>query len=446
MFSMKPGCRLRKLSLFGLFFLLMVACEVTIRQETPQHIISTLSSSPTLALTPSPELLSPSPSPTRSPSPLPPTPTDTTQPMASPGLPNPSGYEWRPVVDGLERPVGIANAGDGSSRLFILEQPGVIRIFQDGRLIPDPFLDIRDQVGCCGERGLPGLAFHPDYVNNGFFYINYIDLNGNTIIARFQVSEGPNRADHGSETRVLGVEQPFPNHNGGAVVFGPDGYLYLGLGDGGSAGDPLGNAQNTNVLLGKILRVDVNASIRGEGGSPYTIPVDNPFIQGGGAPEVWAYGLRNPWRFSFDRLTGDLYIGDVGQGSWEEIDYLPAPLGGGVNFGWNYREGAHPYSGLEVPPGLELIEPVAEYDHSFGISVTGGYVYRGERLPEWSGIYLYGDYGSGLIWGLFRDQSGNWQNNLLFQTGTTITSFGEDEAGELYFVSYDGVLYRLERK
>lgn len=350
------------------------------------------------------------------------------------------------MVDGLERPVGIEHAGDGTNRLFILEQPGVIRIVRDGRLVTEPFLNLRDQVDCCGERGLLGLAFHPDYVENGYFYINYIDLNGNTVIARFQVSGDPDRAERDSEIKVLGVEQPFPNHNGGAVVFGPDGYLYLGLGDGGSAGDPLGNAQNTNVLLGKILRLNVSASLQDEGSAFYAIPPDNPFARGGGAPEVWAYGLRNPWRFSFDRLTGDLYIGDVGQGSWEEIDYLPAPLAGGANFGWNYREGAHPYGGIEAPPGLELTEPIAEYDHSFGISVTGGFVYRGEKLPEWSGIYLYGDYGSGLIWGLFRDQTGNWQNRLLFQTGATITSFGEDEAGELYFVSYDGVLYRLERR
>lgn len=361
-------------------------------------------------------------------------------------FPDPAGYIWRQIVNGLERPVGIANAGDGSGRLFILEQPGAIRIVQDGSLLPDPFLDIRDQVDCCGERGLLGLAFHPDFEQKGYFYINYIDLNGDTVIARFRVSEDIHRADRGSETRLLGVAQPFPNHNGGAVVFGPDGYLYLGLGDGGSAGDPLGNAQNTNSLLGKILRLEVSPSSQMDSSVPYRIPPDNPFVQGGGAPEVWAYGLRNPWRFSFDRLSGDLYIGDVGQSLWEEIDFLSAPLAAGVNFGWNYREGAHSYSGIEVPPGLTLVDPVAEYDHSLGISVTGGYVYRGKSLPEWSGVYLYGDYGSGLIWGLFQDQNGIWQNRVLFQTGTSITSFGEDEAGEIYFVSYDGSLYRLEKR
>jgi len=440
---MKPCCWYIRLSFACLLFLLVAACGVSPRQETPQF---TETSPPTHAPTPAWSTPDLSPSPTISPSPSPPTPSDTPEPTVPPGFPDTEGYEWRPVADSLERPVGIANAGDGSKRLFILEQPGVIRIIQDEWLVPEAFLDIRDQVDCCGERGLLGLAFHPDYIDNGFFYVNYIDLNGNTVIARFQVSSDPNRADSSSEIRVLGVEQPFPNHNGGAVVFGPDGYLYLGLGDGGSAGDPLGNAQNTNVFLGKILRLDVNVTVQGENTAPYAIPPDNPFVRGDGAPEVWAYGLRNPWRFSFDRLTGDLYIGDVGQGSWEEIDFLPAPLAGGANFGWNYREGAHPYSGTEAPPGLELTDPVAEYDHSFGISVTGGYVYRGERLPEWSGIYLYGDYGSGLIWGLVRDSSGSWQNRLLFQTGATITSFGEDESGELYFVSHDGTLYRLEEK
>lgn len=440
---MRPSFWYIKRFLGELVFLLIAACGAFPRQETPQ-ISTSFTSTPIHSSSQSEP--NPSPTPLRLPSPTLPPPTDTLQPTALPGFPDPELYVWRPIVSGLERPVGIANAGDASKRLFILEQPGVIRIVQNGMVLPEPFLDIRHQVDCCGERGLLGLAFHPDYVHRGYFYINYIDLNGNTVIARFQVSDDPNRADPGSEYKLLDVEQPFPNHNGGAVVFGPDGYLYLGLGDGGSAGDPLGNAQNTSVFLGKILRLDVSASAQEGGSPPYAIPPENPFVQGGGAPEVWAYGLRNPWRFSFDRLTGDLYIGDVGQGAWEEIDYLPAPLRGGLNFGWNYREGAHPYAGFKVPPDSRLVEPVAEYDHSIGISVTGGYVYRGERLPEWSGIYLYGDYGSGLIWGLFRDPSGNWRNRLLFQTGTTITSFGEDEAGEIYFVSYDGSLYRLERR
>ena len=232
------------------------------------------------------------------------------------------------------------------------------------------------------------------------------------------------------------MAQPYVNHNGGTVAFGPEGYLYLGLEDGGSGGDPLGNAQNLDSLLGKLLRLDV------DGGEPYIIPPDNPYAQGGGAPEVWASGLRNPWRFSFDRLTGDLFIGDVGQNSWEEIDFHPAGAPGGANFGWNYREGAHPYQGSSPSDPL-LIDPIAEYGRDQGLSVIGGMVYRGEQLPEWRGIYLYGDYGSGLIWGLFREAEGSWRNAVLFETGSSITSFGEDESGEIFYVDLAGNLFQL---
>lgn len=375
-----------------------------------------------------------------------PSPTQEASGGPATSFPNPEGYGWTPVASGLSNPIAIANAGDGSGRLFVLEQQGRIRIIRDGALQKQPFLDISAKVDCCGERGLLGLAFHPNFEENGFFYVNYIEKvegrHGDTVIARFQVSENPDQADPASETRLLSVVQPYPNHNGGSTVFGPDGYLYLGLGDGGSGGDPLGNGQNTGTLLGKILRLDV------DGAEPYAIPADNPFAQGGGAPEVWAYGLRNPWRFSFDRLTGDLWIGEVGQNAWEEIDYLPAGSPGGVNFGWNYREGTHPFAGNEssLPAGVTLIDPVAEYGHDQGVSVTGGFVYRGGQLPEWRGIYLYGDYGSGFIWGLFQAPDGAWQNSLLFQTGMNISSFGEDEAGEIYLADYSGSLYRLARK
>jgi glucose/arabinose dehydrogenase len=235
----------------------------------------------------------------------------------------------------------------------------------------------------------------------------------------------------------LEIEQPYPNHNGGGVAFGPDDFLYVALGDGGSGGDPLGNAQNTSSFLGKLLRLDVDQE------QGYAVPPDNPFAGGGGVPEVWVYGLRNPWRFSFDRRTGDLYIGDVGQGSWEEIDYLPAGHPGGANFGWNYREGAHPYGDANPPESLDLIDPIAEYGRDQGYSVIGGLVYRGKQLPEWEGIYLFGDYGSGYIWGLFRSQDNSWEKQLLFQTGSSITSFGEDELGELYYVDQGGGLYQL---
>ena len=343
-------------------------------------------------------------------------------------FPNTDAYTWQPVVTGLQRPVDLQ--ADGSGRLFVIEKTGRIRIIQNGQLVETPFLDITDRVNASSnEMGLLGLAFHPSYSENGFFYVNYTGSGGNTFISRFQAS-GDN-ADPGSEKILLTVDQPFPNHNGGVLAFGPEGFLYAGLGDGGSQGDPYGNAQNTGVLLGKILRIDVN------NGDPYAIPSGNDF-----GNEVWAYGLRNPWRLSFDKLTGDLYIGDVGQGTWEEIDFLPVGSPSGTNFGWNLREGAHDYKGA-APAGA--VDPVAEYSHAEGgCSVTGGYVYRGS-MPEWNGIYLYGDYCTGFIWGLIRSNDG-WQKQMLFQTGVTITSFGQDERGEIYLLSDNGGVYRLALK
>jgi glucose/arabinose dehydrogenase len=286
------------------------------------------------------------------------------------------------------------------------------------------------------EQGLLGLAFHPRYSENGFFYVNYTDFNGDTHISRFSVSaENPDLADPASEKLLIFVAQLFRNHNGGSVVFGPDGYLYLGLGDGGSGGDPQGNGQSTQTLLGKILRIDVDS------GDPYGIPADNPFANGGGLPEIWAFGLRNPWRFSFDSLTGDAYIADVGQNQWEEIDFLPAGSSSGANFGWDYREGNHRFEGIYL--GDDLIDPVAEYDHAQGCSVTGGYVYRGVNLPAWQGVYVYGDYCSGRVWALLRNADGAWQNASLFNTGTSISSFGVDEAGEIYLVDHTGDVYLL---
>jgi glucose/arabinose dehydrogenase len=331
------------------------------------------------------------------------------------------------IISGLQRPVDLQT--DGSGRLFVLEKPGRIRIIENDQLIETPFLDISDRVGSGGnEQGLLGLAFHPQYAQNGRFFVNYTDKNGDTVLARFQVSSDPNVADPNSEVKILGVDQPFANHNGGGLVFGPDSYLYAGLGDGGSQGDPFGNAQNTGVLLGKILRLDVDSA------EPYAVPADNPF-----GNEVWAYGLRNPWRFSFDKSTNDLYIADVGQNTWEEIDFLPAGSPGGTNFGWNFREGAHDYKG-GGPAGM--VEPVAEYSHSEGgCSVTGGYVYRGS-LPEWHGIYLYADYCKGLIWGLIQSDGG-WQSQPLFDLDVTITSFGQDSSGELYILSDSGSIFRL---
>jgi glucose/arabinose dehydrogenase len=274
-------------------------------------------------------------------------------------FPDPSSYDWQPVAGGFRFPLYLTSAVDGSGRIFVMTQPGQIWIIRDGLIFEQPFLDISEEVtatsgsGGYGERGLLGLAFHPDYLLNGYFYVDYTDREGNTIIARYRVSPDPDRADPLSEQKLLLVNQPYPNHNGGMLAFGPDGYLYIALGDGGSAGDPEGNAQSLDTLLGKILRIDVN------GGEPYTIPASNPYAYGGGAPEIRLYGLRNPWRFSFDAITGDLFIGDVGQNQWEEVDYLPAGDGAGDNFGWDFREGLHAYEGEPLPDSV-LVDPVFE--------------------------------------------------------------------------------------
>ena len=351
----------------------------------------------------------------------------TATPASTTTFPDPNAYTWQMIISGLQRPVDLQP--DGSGRLFVIEKSGRIRIIQNDQLIETPFLDITDRVGSGGnEQGFLGLAFHPQYAQNGRFFVNYTDKLGDTVLARFQVSSDPNVADPKSEVKILGVDQPFANHNGGGLVFGPDGFLYAGLGDGGSQGDPFGNAQNTGVVLGKILRLNVDSA------EPYAVPADNPF-----GNEVWVYGLRNPWRFSFDKLTSDLYIGDVGQNTWEEIDFLPAGSPGGTNYGWNFREGAHDYKG-GGPAGM--VDPVAEYSHpEGGCSVTGGYVYRGS-MPEWNGIYLYADYCTGMIWGLIQSDGG-WQSQALFDLDVTITSFGQDSSGELYILSDSGGVFRL---
>jgi len=368
--------------------------------------------------------------------PAPSTPTDLSSP-ATPSLPpqavtfpNADEFTWQWIVSNLVRPVDLQ--AEGSGRLFVVEKGGHIHIIENGRLLEEPFLDIEDRVNdSSNEMGLLGLAFHPNYAQNGYFFVNYTGSGGDTFISRFRVSDDPNKADPASELNLLRVKQPFPNHNGGVLTFGPDGYLYAGLGDGGLADDPFGNAQSLKTFLGKILRLDVDAA------EPYAIPPDNPF-----GDEIWAYGLRNPWRMAFDRLTGDLYIADVGQNAWEEINYLAAGSPGGVNFGWDYREGAHPFEG-NAPAGLT--DPIAEYSHNEGgCSVTGGYVYRG-AMPEWNGIYLYGDYCTGFIWGLIQ-VNGAWQAQVLFDTDVNITSFGQDERGEVYLVADGGGVYQLVRK
>jgi len=348
-------------------------------------------------------------------------------------FPDVSNYLWTLVADGFQKPLDITHVGD--DRLFVVEQPGIIHIIQDDQVLPMPFLDIRDRVNDnASERGLLGLAFHPSYAENGFFFVNYTGDDGHTVVSRFQVSNDPNLADQDSEFVLLRIQQPYANHNGGELKFGPDGMLYIGTGDGGSGGDPLGNGQRLDTLLGKILRINVDEGV------PYTIPSDNPFAEGDGLPEIWALGLRNPWRFSFDRVTGDLYIADVGQNQWEEINFQSAGSSDGINYGWSLREGTHPYASEQT---VGLTDPVAEYSHDFGCSVTGGVVVRDPSLPAWSGVYIYGDYCSGIIWGLLQTEDGLWQKAQLFDTDFSIASFGEDASGDVHLVDYQGGVYRL---
>jgi len=342
---------------------------------------------------------------------------------------------------GLQSPVAITHAGD--SRLFVVQQGGTIVIHDGTRVLPTPFLDIRSLVLSGGERGLLGLAFHPRYAENGFFYVNYTETSGpgTTVIARYQVSPtDPNRANPQSAKVLLRVSQPFANHNGGQLQFGPDGYLYIGLGDGGSGGDPGNRAQDPATHLGKMLRIDV------DNGDPYAVPGSNPFLgRPGYFVAIWALGLRNPWRFSFDRVTGDLWIADVGQGLWEEINFQPATSIGGENYGWKKMEGTHCFSPSSGCNDGTLVLPVIEYGHTGGAcSVTGGYVYRGARYPLLHGTYLYGDFCNGVVWGATRSSSGAVSTRVLADTSFSISTFGEDVNGEVYVADYDtGRIYHI---
>ncbi len=354
-------------------------------------------------------------------------------------------FSFEPILSGFKRPTFVTGNGvAGDERLFVVEKGGLVRIVKDGAIVPMPFLDVTSLVATSGnEQGLLGMAFHPEFETNGRFFIAYTGITagaGDNTVSEYRVSAGnADLADPSTGKILLAIPDFAGNHNGGMLAFGPDGYLYFGTGDGGQSGDPRKNGQNTEALLGKMLRLDVDEV---PAGAKYGIPASNPFANGGGAAEVWAYGLRNPWRFSFDRETGDLFIADVGQNKFEEVNFQPADSKGGENYGWNIVEGAECYadSGCDK---TSSVAPVATYDHGKGCSVTGGYAYRGAEYPEIAGMYLYADYCSGTVWSLIRGENGTFSISVLLEGVDSVTSFGEDNAGEMYAVDDDGNLRKL---
>ncbi len=374
--------------------------------------------------------------------------TQSTQSTSPAGVFNGVTYRWTPITsEHFDDPIYMAFAPDNSGRLFVAEQVGLIFIVKNGQVDPTPFLDISDLLptrvysGEYTEQGLLGMAFDPHFAQNGVFYVSYTDTNVNSIIARYHVMpDQPDRADPNSGVILLKFPQPYQDHKGGQIAFGPDGYLYAAFGDGGNPGIPSYRSQNPQSYLGKMLRLDVSDVTA----PVYSIPPDNPFVGNPKyLPEIWALGLRNPWRFSFDQQTGDLFIGDVGQWQYEELDYQPASSHGGENYGWSAFEGFHTY--LTDQPILGAPTwPILEYKHDIGQCIIGGYVYRGQALPELVGKYIYGDYIYGEVWILDRDASGQWQNHLLMSnTGFNMSAFAEDRNGELYLLDYKGGIYRL---
>jgi glucose/arabinose dehydrogenase len=352
---------------------------------------------------------------------------------------DPSAATWNlePVVEGLNQPLHMVDANDGNGRFFVVLKGGQVLILKDGEVQETPFLDISGQVSTGSEQGLLSMALHPDFAENGTFFIDYTDVDGHSNIERWQVSaDDPDVADPESAETILFQEQPYANHNGGLVLFGPDGFLYIGFGDGGSQGDPDGNGQNLGVLLGKILRIDVDNA---EGDMPYAFPSDNPYLDRDDArSEVWLHGLRNPWRFSFDRETGDLVIADVGGGLYEEVTVAPAGESG-LNLGWPVTEGPECRNEGECDQS-GITQPIFAYQHDFGCSITGGYVYRGTAIESLYGGYLVGDYCSGLVW-VVDPATGAASDPV--ETGLSISSFAEDASGELYIVDLNGGIYRV---
>jgi glucose/arabinose dehydrogenase len=345
------------------------------------------------------------------------------------------------VADGLQNPLYVT-APPSDGRLFVVERAGRIRIIRTGEVSPVPFLDIADRVSTGGERGLLGLAFHPAYADNGWFFVNYSDPDGNTRIERYAVSADPDVADPASAVRLLQIDQPFGNHNGGMITFGPDGMLYVGMGDGGSANDPHGHGQNPQTLLGALLRIAVDGHTQ-----PYGIPDDNPFVdRPEGRDEIWAIGLRNPWRFSFDRMGDHLLIADVGRSAWEEINAV-SPAIGGLNYGWQEMEGRQ-CTGLGGCRADDFALPIVAYGHDQGCSIIGGYVYRGDDVPEIDGHYFYSDFCTGWLRSFRIGEGGAISEHTEWPVGNlgTIVSFGEDAFGELYIVSLGGRIHRLTRQ
>jgi glucose/arabinose dehydrogenase len=345
------------------------------------------------------------------------------------------------VAEGFEQPTFVGGPPEDPTRIVVLEKSAaLIWLVRDGNVLAQPFLDLSAKVGADGlEQGLLGLAFHPDYADNGFFYVDYTDQDGNTVVERYTVSANPDIADPATAKTILAVEQPTAIHNAGMIAFGPDGYLYVALGDGGGANDPENNAQNLGTLLGSILRIDV------DNGDPYAIPPDNPFVGKGDArPEIWAYGLRNPWRFSFDRMTGDLWIADVGERAREEINFQPADSAGGENYGWKVREGSVCRPGQNDCNLPGAVDPVYDYDKLLTASVTGGYVYRGPAAPSLQGAYFFADWANGELRSLRFDGEEVFDVETYSPGVGSISTFGEDAAGNLYVADFgEGAVYRI---
>lgn len=448
--------RLARLAAVALILTLAAACTGTNATPTPTALqptptsaqpTSTTSPQSTSTSAPTPTSAateSAAPSPDASPTVAP---TETADPSETPGVtPPPGAFDPARVTLGVEQILNgqppltfLTNAGDGSGRIFVIQQRGVIVAYDSSWAEIGTFMDISERVRSGGEQGLLGVAFHPDFESNGRFFVHYTARNGNSTTSEFGLDANGN-GDPASERVLFTIDDPFPNHNGGMLAFGHDGYLYLGMGDGGSGGDPLNSGQQTGTMLGKMLRIDINT------GDPYGIPADNPFADGdGGLPEVWAWGLRNPWRFSFDRVTGGMFIGDVGQNIREEIDVEPAGEGG-HNYGWSRMEGDRCYDSVNCNrQGLTM--PAFTYGRDDGsCSVTGGYVYRGSAFPDLYGAYVFSDYCSGVLWAFDAEsalESGRARGMPLGESGLSPSSFGEDEAGELYIVGHGGTINRL---